>query len=94
MKKDEYKIFAEDQINDISNRIDELRQRGVLNPKLKTEFSDKVANLVMMRNELLEILQEFDEIPESKWEEAKQEFMGKIDFLKQTFQKLFSFLSR
>ena len=95
MNKEEYKIHAENLISDISNRIDELRQRGSgVNPAVQAEFDEKMQHLVEMRNDLMMMRDEFDNIPENRWEQAKQEFMNGIDYLKEGFQKLFSVLSK
>lgn len=95
MTKDEYKIYAEDLIKDISNRIDELRQRANgVDDKIRAEFNEKVLHLVEMRNDLNTQLEAFENVEESRWEEVKNEFSKGIEFLKQNFQKLFSILSR
>lgn len=95
MNKTEYKIHAEDLINDISNRIDELQQRGYgKENRFQSEFDEKLKHLKELRNELRAQLEEFDSIPESRWEEAKEKFKNGIDFLKQGFSKLFSLLSQ
>ena len=95
MNKDEYKIYAADVIKDLSNRIDELKQRAEgVNEKVKGEFKEKMTHLEELRDELMNQLEEFDDIPENRWEETKQEFVKGIEFIKQGFQKLFSILSR
>ena len=95
MNKEEYRIYAEDIIKDISNRIDELKQRSNgVDEKIKAEFNQKVVHLVNLRDELNQKLDEFENIPENRWEETKKEFMNGLDFLKNGFQKLFSILSQ
>lgn len=95
MNKEEYKIYIRDVVQDITNRIDELRQRSNgVSEKVKAEFEEKVHDLIKMRDDLLRKLEGFDALPENKWEEAKTDFATAIDFLRQGFQKLFSILSQ
>lgn len=95
MTKEEYTIYAKDVLSDISNRIDELQQRsGGVDTKVKSEFKDKLISLIQQRDELRKQLEDFENIPESRWDETKNEFMKGIDFLKNGFQKIFSRLSQ
>lgn len=94
MNKEEFRIYAEDSIMDITNRIDELRQRATnIDDKLRAEFDEKIVGLIESRDKLKKLITEFDSSGETTWVEFKKEFSEGLEHLQKSFQKLFNILS-
>ncbi|MXV39183.1 hypothetical protein GO491_10920 [Flavobacteriaceae bacterium Ap0902] len=95
MTKEEFKICSKDALNDITNRIDELRQRSNrIDEDIEREYHDKINQMLVLRDELDQLIDKVDdESKETTWEDVKKEFNFGLEYLEKGFDKLIHILS-
>ncbi len=89
MDKNEFKEKAKRSIDDLFDKIEELdSKKEKASEKMKAEYNENIANIKVMRADLLEKYKALEHASAENWEEKKAVFNSSMESLKEGFSKL------
>ena len=93
MNKQEFKKRILDLIDQLDNRIDELKKKAsTLAEDTKDEYSEHIESLQKLKDELADKFDQFEQVSESRWDIVKESaasFLSKVaDAWREDFEKV------
>jgi cytochrome c556 len=89
MNKEEFKAFASKQIDDVSEKLDQLKaKKDEVSGELKVKYADTIVDLKEKKTHLKTKFEALEHASEDKWEEVKTAFSNANDSFKEGFSKI------
>lgn len=91
MNREEFKIQANQNIDEIFSKIDELRsKKDSVEEKAKAEYEKSIKELESKKVDLQSKYENLKNASDDEWEEKKRSFSSAVDSFKEGFSKIAS----
>lgn len=91
MNKEDFKVKANEVLNDFTARIEELSRKSEdLSNDLKVEFDEKLQQLKQEKEHFKAKMEDMNREAGPAWDDAKVDFSHALDNFKSGFRKLIS----